>query len=266
MTIIIRFVDLESTTSHNGGLVKVKEHFLGFIPVEKSTDAFLAKTLIVKLENFNLPIENLRGQGYDINMKDFTIKLLSDTRWESINALKPLQYDLGKIYDDLMQIFEDPRLQTTSVGNSHRNEAKGLADSICKFKFMNVDLNVATPQLNIIKNKLAKMRNDEDFQRIIVDAAEISKEVEIVTNFEKEQIKRRRKKRQFDYETQNEALQDPKEKLKVEFYFNILDTTIQSIAERFKQLQQYNNMFGFLHDIYSISLKSSADILKNCRN
>ncbi|XP_065680500.1 zinc finger MYM-type protein 1-like [Hydra vulgaris] len=333
MTIIIRFVDLESPTSHDGDLVKIKEHFLGFIPVEKSTGGFLAKTLIEQLENFNFPIENLRGQGYDngSNMKvvndgckcsldavsffgvvqqiysyfsgspsrwqvfcsyfpDFTVKSLNDTRWESrINALKPLRYNLGKIYDALMQIFEDPRLQTTSEGNSSRNEAKELAISICIFKFMvalvswydilfevnisnkilqnkKVDLNVATQQLNITKNKLVKMRNDEGFQRIIVDAAEIAKELETVTNFEEKHVGRRRKKRQFDYETQDEALQDPKEKFKVEFYFKILDTAIQSIAERFEQMRQYNIMFGFLHDIYSISSKSSAELLKNCRN
>nr|XP_012560061.2 zinc finger MYM-type protein 1-like [Hydra vulgaris] len=71
MKIIIRFVDLESPTSHDGDLVKIKEHFLGFIPMEKSTSGFLAKTLIEQLENFNLPVENLRGQGYDneSNMK-----------------------------------------------------------------------------------------------------------------------------------------------------------------------------------------------------
>ncbi|XP_065677373.1 zinc finger MYM-type protein 1 [Hydra vulgaris] len=361
MTIIILFVDLESPASHDGDLVKIKEHFLGFIPVEKSTGGFLAKTLIEQLKNFNLPIENLRGQGYDngSNMKgkengvqkkildinpraffipcsahslnlvvndackcsldaisffgvvqqiysyflgspsrwqvfrsyfpDFTVKSLNDTRWESrINALKPLRYNLGKIYDALMQIFEDPRLQTTSVGNSSRNEAKGLANSICIFKLMvalvswydilfkvnisnkilqnkKVDLNVAT-QLNITKNKLVKMRNDEGFQIIIVDAAEIAKELETVTNFEEKHVGRRRKKQHFDYETQDEALQDPKEKFKVEFYSKILDTAIQSIAERFEQMRQYNSMFGFLHDIYSISSKSSAELLKNCRN
>ncbi|XP_065679846.1 zinc finger MYM-type protein 1-like [Hydra vulgaris] len=71
ITIVIRFADLESPTSHDGDLVKIKQHFLGFIPVEKSTGGFLAKTLIEQLENFNLPIKNLRGQGYDngSNMK-----------------------------------------------------------------------------------------------------------------------------------------------------------------------------------------------------
>ncbi|XP_047141490.1 uncharacterized protein LOC124816367 [Hydra vulgaris] len=108
-----------------------------------------------------------------------------------------------------------------------------------------VDLNVATQQLNITKNKLVKIRNDEGFQRITVDAAEIAKELETVTNFEEKHVGRRRKKRLFDYETQDEALQDPKEKFKVEFYFKILDTAMQSIAE---------------------SSKSSAELLKNCRN
>nr|XP_047137458.1 uncharacterized protein LOC124813960 [Hydra vulgaris] len=207
-----------------------------------------------------------RWQVFRSYFPDFTVKSLNDTRWESrINALKPLRYNLGKIYDALMQIFEDPRLQTTSVGNSSRNEAQGLANSICIFKFM-VPFIHATQQLNITKNKLVKMRNDEGFQRIIVDAAEIAKELETVTNFEEKHVGRRRKKRQFDYETQDEALQDPKEKFKVEFYFKILDTAIQSIAERFEQMRQYNSMFGFLHDIYSISSKSSTELLKNCRN
>nr|XP_047124141.1 zinc finger MYM-type protein 1-like [Hydra vulgaris] len=306
-------LDCTSDNSHTEQMTII----IRFIPVEKPTGGFLAKTLIEQLENFNLPIENLRGQGYDngSNMKgkengvqrkilginpraffipcsahslnlvlndackcsldaisffgvvqqiysyfsgspsrrqvfrsyfpDFTVKSLNDTRWESRNnALKPLRYNLGIIYDALMQIFEDPRLQTTSVGNSSQNEAKGLANSICIFKFMvalvswfdilfevnisnkilqnkKVDLNVATQQLNITKNKLVKMRNDEGFQRIIVDAAEIAKELETVTNFEEKHVGRRRKKRQFDYETQDEALQDPKEKFKVKFYFKI---------------------------------------------
>ncbi|XP_047124222.2 uncharacterized protein LOC105845346 [Hydra vulgaris] len=197
-----------------------------------------------------------RWQVFRSYFPDFTVKSLNDTRWESrINALKLLRYNLGKIYDALMQIFEDPRLQTTSVANSSQNEAKGLANSICIFKFMvafvswydilfevnisnkilqnkKVDLNVATQQLNITKNKLVKMRNDKGFQKIIVDAAEIAKELKTVTNFKEKHAGRRRKKRQFDYETQDEALQDPKEKFIVEFYFKILDTAIQSIAER----------------------------------
>ncbi|KAJ7320447.1 hypothetical protein JRQ81_019958, partial [Phrynocephalus forsythii] len=43
----------------------IKEHFLGFVPLKKTTGAFMAETLLGLLEQMGLPLENLRGQGYD---------------------------------------------------------------------------------------------------------------------------------------------------------------------------------------------------------
>ena len=41
---------------------------------------------------------------------------------------------------------------------------------------------------------------------------------------------------------------------------------IQSVEERFPQLQQYNSLFGFLYDIYSIKRKSTEEVIKACKN
>ena len=41
---------------------------------------------------------------------------------------------------------------------------------------------------------------------------------------------------------------------------------IQSFEERFQQLQQYNSIFGFPCDIYSIKKNSTEDVLKACKN
>ena len=48
-----------------------------------------------------------------------TIKPLSETRWESqkIDALKPLRYHVGNIYDALIEIFDDTSLKGSS-GNT----------------------------------------------------------------------------------------------------------------------------------------------------
>lgn len=43
-----------------------------------------------------------------------TVKPLSQTRWESPIALKPLKYHLGSIYDALVEIFNDTSLKNVS--------------------------------------------------------------------------------------------------------------------------------------------------------
>uniref|UniRef100_A0A8C5MKC1 TTF-type domain-containing protein n=1 Tax=Leptobrachium leishanense TaxID=445787 RepID=A0A8C5MKC1_9ANUR len=263
MTMIVRFVDVSKPSDDESESVTIKEHFLGFIPLQETTGAFIAETLLGQLEEIGLPIENLHSQGYDngSNMKGkqnraqkrildlnpraffvpcnahslnlvvndaarccleattffrlvqqiynyfststkrwhvlishisdlgITVKPLSETRWESrIDALKPLRYHLGNIYDALVQIYDDTSLIGPS-GNTSRIEPKGLADAISKFKFVvslvtwynilfevnltskllqnkEADLNSATRQLEVTKNHLISCRCDEGFQQV----------------------------------------------------------------------------------------------------
>lgn len=73
----------------------------------------------------------------------------------------------------------------------------------------------------------------------------------------------RRIKRQFDYEHADQPILDPKIKFKVDFFFNIIDQTLSSLRERFEGLERYNNMFGFLYNIYELS---DEEILKNSKD
>lgn len=59
MTIIIRFVSIEDSK------VTIREHFLGFISVESSTGENLCDVLLNILRELNIPLSNMRGQGYD---------------------------------------------------------------------------------------------------------------------------------------------------------------------------------------------------------
>ncbi|XP_053106039.1 uncharacterized protein LOC128324907 [Hemicordylus capensis] len=216
-----------------------------------------------------------------------TVKPLSQTRWESrIDALKPLRYHLGSIYDALMEIYNEPHPHKRT--SESLVVAKGLAEGISKFKFVvslvvwynmlfeinltskllqnkETDLSSATSQLQVTKNYLVGCRCDDGFEQVLIDASVIAKELEILPNFETEQFRQRRKKKQFGYEAPDEAPQDPKQKFKVDFYYAILDMAIQSVEERFQQLQHYNSVFGFLYDIYSINKKCTEDVRKACK-
>ncbi|KAJ7322657.1 hypothetical protein JRQ81_018944 [Phrynocephalus forsythii] len=76
----------------------------------------------------------------------------------------------------------------------------------------------------------------------------------------------RQNKKQFEYEAQEEAPEDPKQKFKICFYYAGLDTAIQIVEERFQELQQCNSLFLFLYDIYKINKKYTEDVLKACKN
>ncbi|CAG9837619.1 unnamed protein product [Diabrotica balteata] len=176
MTLVLRYVLCDE-----GKYPEVKERFLCFIPIESSTGEALTDVLLSKLNEMNLPIGNMRGQGYDnglnmrgknagvqkrildINPRAFfvpcsahtlnlvvndsalsctdavnffmvlqemynylsasthrwtvlkkhvsalTVKPLSDTRWESrIDAIGPVRYQAGEIYDTLLELSTDP--------------------------------------------------------------------------------------------------------------------------------------------------------------
>jgi len=45
--------------------LEIREHFLAFCPIIDTTGAGLTSFIIEKLDNINLDINNLRGQGYD---------------------------------------------------------------------------------------------------------------------------------------------------------------------------------------------------------
>ena len=44
--------------------VIMRDHFLGFVPLDETTGSFITETLIERLEQMELQIENLHGQGW----------------------------------------------------------------------------------------------------------------------------------------------------------------------------------------------------------
>lgn len=58
---------------------------MGFIPIEKSTGLELTDILLTQLDKFGLPLQNIRGQGYDngSNMKGCRVGF--QTRIKNLN-------------------------------------------------------------------------------------------------------------------------------------------------------------------------------------
>lgn len=66
MTLVVRFVKFVENEK-----VSIKEHFLGFVPITDSTGEGLTEILLNELSIRNIPLKDMRGQGYDngSNMK-----------------------------------------------------------------------------------------------------------------------------------------------------------------------------------------------------
>jgi hypothetical protein len=77
-----------------------------------------------------------RWQVYLQFVPNLTLKPLSETSWESrIDAIKPLCYQLGNVYDALQHLANDETLVGPN-GTKTRAEAFSLATNITKFNFI----------------------------------------------------------------------------------------------------------------------------------
>ncbi|XP_026400238.1 zinc finger MYM-type protein 1-like [Papaver somniferum] len=132
MSLVIRCVDVSTSST------KVEEYFLGFVKVDDSTGRGLFNKLEELLQNLNLDIRNVRGQGYDngANMtgknkgvqkrllkkhvKGLTVKPLSDTRWEShIEAIKAIRFQAPEIRDALIELSTSADFDAKTRGTAY---------------------------------------------------------------------------------------------------------------------------------------------------
>ncbi|GFU38564.1 DUF4371 domain-containing protein [Trichonephila clavipes] len=176
-----------------------------------------------------------------------------DTRWESrAEALKPLRYQLGGIYDALPAVCNN-----SEIDNSIRVEASGLLNCVKQFKFLCCIvirykiLNCINPISKLLQTKdyylpsamellknckdfFKDLRSDTAFNEMLCDARELADEIDIAVNFELTQPRRRVRRRNvsFDYEARDDPIEDPTLKYRAEFYFFTLDKAINALESR----------------------------------
>lgn len=191
----------------------------------------------------------------------FTVKPLSETRWESrVGAVKAIRFQLNEIMKALSTISSDTTL-IGPHGTKTRVEAKGILSKISSFKFIcstvvwydvlneinisskflqGITVNIidATKSLKATLDFITSYRNDEKFYEIKQIASEIAEVVGVDPEFENvENVRRRKVRRQFDYEGDDDPIYNQDRHFKVNFFFMILDTAISSVEERFEQLE-----------------------------
>lgn len=216
-----------------------------------------------------------------------TVKPLCNTRWESrIEALMPLRYHIEEVYDALYEASQDQKLDAFG-----RNSALGLLKKLQSFKFLcclvtwyeilhktnmvskllqNVtnDLQSSMDLIKSVRSFLEKMRSDQGLNSVIIDAKELAEKINVPAEFEKEhQVRPRKVKKQFTYESADEAVNYGMDAFKVNFFFVVLDRAISSIQERFELMETHSSSFNFLYDIPSLDKSvNDTDLKTACKH
>jgi len=128
---------------------------------------------------------------------------------------------------------------------------------------------VALPNIvNMLKDvdtHFKECRSENGFKMMLQEAKKIAEEIDCETTFPTiTNVRPRKKKRMFDYESKDENIESPEKHFKVNFYFILLDITISKIQERFEQLNSHNDTFNFLNDINSFLKLEKDTKLKYC--
>jgi UDP-3-O-acyl-N-acetylglucosamine deacetylase len=80
-------------------------------------------------------------------------------------------------------------------------------------------------------------------------------------------VQKRFKKTDFNYENKNDRpLHNPEKKFEVDFFNTVIDTAINSLQDRFIQLNNHCSNFGFLYDINILKSGEYETILKHCKD
>jgi hypothetical protein len=125
----------------------------------------------------------------------------------------------------------------------------------CPLSNINESLNV----LSELVKFLSAARPYEAFNKYIRDAKVLAAEVNVVAEFPV--VRSRTKARHFDYESPDEQIINPKELFRIQFYLTIIDIALNSIQERFENINECNNVFRFLCEFGEMT---EEEIKKSC--
>ncbi|XP_073136934.1 uncharacterized protein [Henckelia pumila] len=279
MILILRCVDVSCIP------VKIEEYFIEFLNVENTSGLSLFNELCAALDSLGLDIDNIRGQGYDngsnmrekhqcvqkrlldINLRAFympcvfsnstkrwsilleylnnlTLKSLCTTRWKShIESVKAIKSQVGQIREALLKVVD-----VTDDARLSRDARLLATHELTSFEFL----------LSLVIWK-------EVFSSAINCAKEIS--CNIGVDFVFHERRQTSRKRQFDeiVNTERES-QTTEERFRTYYFLVVVDVALSELRSRFKQLNFFEKMFGFLLDGEQLMTLDEDYLRKYCVN
>jgi hypothetical protein len=94
----------------------------------------------------------------------------------------------------------------------------------------------------------------------LIDANVVVEELDVETNFPMPQTVRPRKKTKFFAYEHND---EPKTSFTITVFFNILDQILSSLKDRFENLQNFNDTFGSIYNMFTLT---EDELLKSCKH
>ncbi|KAL4153486.1 hypothetical protein QTP88_001319 [Uroleucon formosanum] len=168
-------------------------------------------------------------------VSDFTLKSMSDTRWESrVESIKPIRFQLGQVHDALVEVSEltkDPKIKSESLS---------LANYEFSYDFI-LSVVICYELLSAI-NKVKK-----GFELSKKTAQQLCEDIGTQPIFKQSRVLK--KSKQFDYECNDTRAVSNEQKFYQDYFLAVVDQAIVSINQRFEQLSQHSENFGFLYNI-----------------
>lgn len=192
-----------------------------------------------------------------------TLKNLSDTRWASRKqAIEAVMQSLPAILVALKRIREH---NLTSPKTA--SEADGLLHKLSTFEFkcmlcvwnailqktyilsdylqkQSLDVSTAVQLIDTCMAQLEEMCTDVSFEEILETGRDMARGCNSSTEFT--EVRGRRQKHLHDEMAEDEVIQDPKTRFKVDFYFHILDILLHQFEKRFTDFRQLAKLFSVL--------------------
>nr|CAH0104297.1 unnamed protein product [Daphnia galeata] len=223
MSMILRFVDITEASRGVPAQVKICENFVGFLVVDRSDAMSLLVVIKKHLETLKIPLEDMRGQGYDngANMscrhngvQNLNLVLndaanccavvvsffgviqalyvffsSSTKRWQVLLqfvpnlTLKPLSETRWESRIDAINLL-CYQLENVYDALQHLANDETLINFTSKiFQRVETDFSQATKHLDRTKQFLVNLRSEEGFAGVIASGKELAEEIEVELNF-----------------------------------------------------------------------------------
>nr|CAH7721803.1 unnamed protein product [Callosobruchus chinensis] len=162
------------------------------------------------------------GSGQDLKPRDFSVEINSDasrTGWGAF-CQGSRCHGFWNNEEQLMQI------------NYLEIKAVKMLQSV------SINFTIAVEHLDKLKDTIEKFRTDEHFRVVLSEASQLGQSLGVEDNFPIEgDVRRRKKKKQFDYEAEDENISCPENNFRINFFFAVSDTTIKLYQKDFSNLR-----------------------------